>query len=108
MEEERKEIMRKLENRQINASKEADAFEDKHKAVMKILDQLKDGIQSLFDKINCDKNALGDMLGAQEGMTEQNVMQYMGPIEQRTNELLKIQGYVLMQKVRQIIFIFNI
>ncbi|CAD5116302.1 DgyrCDS5208 [Dimorphilus gyrociliatus] len=98
MEEERKDIMRRLENRQRNASKEADVFEEKHKAVMKILDQLKDGIQSLFDKINCDKNALGDMLGAQEGMNEQNIMQYMGPIEQRTNELLKIQGYVLMQK----------
>lgn len=43
MEEERKKILKSLEEKQTNASKEADDFEAKMKSVNKILDQLKAG-----------------------------------------------------------------
>ena len=51
------------------------------------------GIDSLFNKINCDRSAIDDMLGAATGVTDNNMIQYLGIIEQRTNELLAIQTY---------------
>ena len=51
------------------------------------------GIDSLFDKINCDRSPIVDMLG-DTGVTETNMMQYLGIIEQRTNELLQLYAYL--------------
>lgn len=34
------------------------------------------------------------MLGAASGVTDSNMIQYLGIIEQRTNELLAIQSYL--------------
>jgi len=64
------------------------------------LDLLFLGIESLFGKINCDRAAIDEMLGAQQGVTDGNMIQYLGIIEQRTNELLAIQSYVT-SKVRK-------
>ncbi|XP_064642414.1 coiled-coil domain-containing protein 63-like [Lineus longissimus] len=94
MEAERKVIMKQLEEKQVISSKQADEFEERFKEVMKILDQLRAGIESLFKKINCDRAAIDDMLGAQQGVTDNNMIQYLGIIEQRTNELLGIQTYM--------------
>ena len=54
----------------------------------------------MFGKINCDRAAIDEMLGAQQGVTDGNMIQYLGIIEQRTNELLAIQSYVT-SKVRK-------
>jgi hypothetical protein len=48
---------------------------------------LEQGIQSIFAKIGCDKSALSETLGS-TGVTESNMMQYLGVIEQRCNELM--------------------
>ncbi|XP_013064556.2 coiled-coil domain-containing protein 63-like [Biomphalaria glabrata] len=93
LESQRKQILRSLEEKQTKASREADEYEQKHKEVSKILDQLKAGIDSLFNKINCDRSTINDMLGAATGVTDSNMIQYLGIIEQRTNELLAIQTY---------------
>ncbi|CAL1535497.1 unnamed protein product [Lymnaea stagnalis] len=93
LESQRKQILKNLENQQIKATREADEYEQKHKEVAKILDQLKAGVDSLFNKINCDRSAINSMLGADTGVTESNMIQYLGIIEQRTNELLAIQVY---------------
>ena len=47
----------------------------------------------MFNKINCDRGAIDDMLGAQAGVSDQNMLQYLGIIEQRTNELLAVRDY---------------
>lgn len=49
---------------------------------------LKVGIQHIFNKIGCDVSAMSDML-ADSHVTEVNMMQYLGIIEQRTNEILQ-------------------
>ena len=51
-------------------------------------------MDSLFNKINCDRSAIDDMLGAASGVSDGNMLQYLGIIEQRTNELLAVQTYV--------------
>ncbi|XP_013397891.1 coiled-coil domain-containing protein 63-like [Lingula anatina] len=93
MEKQRKIILKQLEERQAAASKSADEYDEKYKGTSKILDQLKAGVESLFNKINCDRSAIDDMLGAQSGVTNNNMLQYLGIIEQRTNELLSVQAF---------------
>ena len=61
------------------------------------------GIESLFNKINCDRSAIDEMLGAAKGVTDSNMIQYLGIIEQRTNELLAIQSYVSTKVSRVVI-----
>ncbi|XP_063410903.1 outer dynein arm-docking complex subunit 1-like [Mytilus trossulus] len=94
LEDKRKKILKELEDQQASSSKEADEYEQKNKEISKILDQLRAGIDSLFNKINCDRSAIDDMLGAASGVTDSNMIQYLGIIEQRTNELLAIQSYI--------------
>ncbi|KAJ8021559.1 Coiled-coil domain-containing protein 63 [Holothuria leucospilota] len=94
MEEERKKILKSLEERQTGASKDADEYESKLKSVNKILDQLKAGVDSLFTKINCDRSTIDEMLGSTAGVSDETIMQYLGLVEQRTNELLAVSVYV--------------
>ncbi|BFZ23745.1 hypothetical protein BsWGS_26784 [Bradybaena similaris] len=93
LETQRKQMLKKLEERQNKASHDAHEYGQKHKEVMKVLDQLKSGIESMFNKINCDRSAIDDMLGASRNITDTNMIQYLGIIEQRTNELLAVQAF---------------
>jgi len=56
---------------------------------MKTINALKAGVQSIFDKIGCTVDNAQDVLGGQ-GVNEGNMMQYLGVIEQRTNEILQM------------------
>uniref|UniRef100_UPI00398ED19B coiled-coil domain-containing protein 114 n=1 Tax=Pristiophorus japonicus TaxID=55135 RepID=UPI00398ED19B len=94
LEEERKVNLKKLETQQEEASKQSEEYESVIKGLRKILDQLKAGIESLFNKMNCDRSILDEMLGSSCGIRDNNVMQYLGLIEQCTNELLSIQSYL--------------
>jgi coiled-coil domain-containing protein 63/114 len=55
-----------------------------------VLDELKSGIESLFNKVGCDKSEISVILG-NANISDANVMQFLGMIEQRTNELLQTQ-----------------
>lgn len=57
------------------------------------------GVHSLFTKTNCERTAIDDMLGVQEGVTDQNILQYLGIIEARTNQLLLTHAYLIKHKV---------
>lgn len=78
---------------------EADKAEVRLTEVKKIMDQLTVAVASVFDKIKCDPSALKEMLGRDDSVTEDNIMQYLGAVEQKTNELLKVQ-LSLQVKVR--------
>lgn len=52
------------------------------------------GIESLFSKIGCDVSTITDMLGGHAGVTDNTVLQYLGIVEQRTNELLQLQAFI--------------
>ena len=51
-------------------------------------------MESLFNKTGCDSTTITDMLGGQSGVANSNVLQYMGIIEQRANELLQLNAFV--------------
>ena len=57
------------------------------------------GVESLFTKISCDRSTINDMLGSAEGVSDETIMQYLGLVEQRTNELLAVSVYVDTTKV---------
>ena len=50
---------------------------------------LKLGIHSVFGKVGCSSALNLELLGS-EGVTEANLMQYLGIIEQRTHEILQL------------------
>ena len=52
------------------------------------------GIDSVFSKTGCDASAITDMLGGHAGVTDSTVLQYLGIVEQRTNELLQLQAFI--------------
>ncbi|XP_051895096.1 coiled-coil domain-containing protein 114 [Pristis pectinata] len=94
LEQDRKCALKKIETQQEEMSKQCELYESRLTVGKKILDQLKTGIESLFNKINCDRSILDEMLGSSSGIRDNNVMQYLGLIEQRTNELLSIKSYL--------------
>jgi chromosome segregation ATPase len=85
----RKKILKDLEERLARTEAKAEQYEKKYEAAMKTVNALKVGIASIFKKIGCDTPANLEMLG-NEGVTEGNMMQYLGIIEQRTNEILQL------------------
>ena len=62
----------------------------KNRAYIAQVNALKIGIQSIFHKIGCDKMPQAETLDKSEGVTEANMMSYLGIIEQRTNEILQL------------------
>lgn len=85
----RKQILEDLEQQLRTAENKAQAYEAKHAAAMETLTALKSGIQGIFNKIGCSGTVEAELLGT-AGVTESNMMQYLGLIEQRTNELLHV------------------
>ncbi|KAG8434068.1 hypothetical protein GDO86_012442 [Hymenochirus boettgeri] len=87
-------ILKNIEDKQEEVLQRADSYQQQLKIVMKVLDQLKTGIDSLFKKMNCDRSVLDEMLGSSSSIRETNIMQYLGLIEQKTNELLAAQSFL--------------
>lgn len=98
MEEQRKRILKELEQKYRTATQLSEENEEKIKANKKILDQSRIGIESLFKKINCDRSQIDILLLSKEGVTETNMAQYLGIIDSRTDELLKWQGILAAKK----------
>lgn len=84
----RKKILRELEDRLAKTESKVEMYEAKYSTAMKTVNALRAGIFSIFNKIGCATPATKEMLG-DDGVTEQNMMQYLGIIEQRTNEILQ-------------------
>ncbi len=59
------------------------------------------GIDSLFSKIGCDATAITELLGGHAGVTDTTVLQYLGIVEQRSNELLQLQAFIRAKVSRQ-------
>ncbi|XP_075045919.1 outer dynein arm-docking complex subunit 1 isoform X2 [Mixophyes fleayi] len=94
LEQEHRSILKNIEDKEEEAVKKADVYQEQLKGVMKVLDQLKTGVDTLFKKINCDRSVLDEMLGSSSSIREANIMQYLGIIEQKTNELLAAQSFL--------------
>lgn len=92
-----KQLLRDLEMRLQSTESMAERYEQKCTESQKTINSLKMGIQSIFHRIGCNTSAMSEML-ADSNVTEANMMQYLGSIEQRTNEIL--QQYAAIQQVK--------
>jgi len=84
----KKQILRNLDERLLRTSEKVDEYEARYTNAMKTINQLKASIHSIFSRIGCASTSVEEMLGNQ-GVTESNMMQYLGIIEQRTSEILQ-------------------
>ncbi|PNG99325.1 Coiled-coil domain-containing protein 63, partial [Tetrabaena socialis] len=64
-------------------------YEKRYESAMGMTAVLRQGISELFERIGCNTPAVRDLLG-EEGLTEANLVAYLGIIEQRTNEILQV------------------
>ena len=86
-ENQRKKILEQLEHRLQTTEEKADSYEKQHEVSNKTINALKNGIWNIFHKIGCAPLTNKELLDF--GITQENMMQYLGIIEQRTNELLQ-------------------
>mmetsp|Transcript_7500 Transcript_7500/g.17164 ORF Transcript_7500/g.17164 Transcript_7500/m.17164 type:complete len:387 (+) Transcript_7500:3-1163(+) len=93
----RKKVLKDLEDKLAKTEAKAELYEHKAAQAMTTVNSLKAGIQSIFNKIGCNQSSVSEMLG-NAGVTESNMMQYLGIIEQRTNEILQMYAAIQMQQ----------
>jgi len=92
----RKKILKDLEEKLGRTETKAEQFDAKFAQSTKILSSLKDGIHAIFTNIGCNMSGVSEVLGT-GGVTEGNIMTYLGLIEQRTNEMLSMYNNVVKQ-----------
>jgi len=93
----RKKILKDLEEKLGRTETKAEQYDAKFAHSTKILGSLKDGIHSIFSNIGCNMSGVSEVLGT-GGVTEGNIMTYLGLIEQRANEMLNTHNQVLKQR----------
>jgi len=81
-----------LQDRLAKTESKTEVFQQKYMAAMKIAENLKEGIWMTYNTIGANKLASAEGLD-EEGVTEANMMTFLGVIEQRTNEVLQMYAY---------------
>ncbi len=85
-----KRLARVGEDRLQRLKTKADEYELQYTTATKTINQLKTGIHGIFSRLGCASTTpMEEMLGNQ-GVTESNMMQYLGFIEQRAIEILQL------------------
>jgi len=85
--------IKEMEGKINNTETAADKLELRCTEVTKIIDALKRGVSSLFDKLGCRN--MSEILSS-SNVNENNVMQFLGIVEQRSNEIL--HKYLALKK----------
>uniref|UniRef100_A0A3L7HRB6 Coiled-coil domain containing 63 n=2 Tax=Cricetulus griseus TaxID=10029 RepID=A0A3L7HRB6_CRIGR len=92
-----KNILRQMEEKLKKTTEDADAFESRYKEVSKTLEDLKNSVEKLFKKINCDATEILGKLGETGKITDSNLQQYFAIIEKKTNDLLILESFRRLQ-----------
>merc|ERR1711934_1058112 len=79
-------VMASLEEKWNNLDKKAEHYELKYQQTVKTVTSVRAGVQSIFNRLGC----IPPEGGGSGTVTESNTMQYLGLIEQRTNEIKQL------------------
>nr|XP_042123753.1 coiled-coil domain-containing protein 63 isoform X2 [Peromyscus maniculatus bairdii] len=71
-------VLRQMEEKLRKTTEEADIYENKYKEMSKTLEYLKNSVEKLFKKINCDATEILGKLGETGKITDINLQQYFG------------------------------
>jgi len=77
-----------LEEKLKDIEDKAEKYENKCQESQTTLSHLRTGIETLFSKMQCSVDDLPP--GASQGISEENMMNYLAVIEHRSNDLLKL------------------
>ncbi|XP_069353337.1 coiled-coil domain-containing protein 63 [Eulemur rufifrons] len=86
-------VLRQLEEKLRKTTEEADMYESKCRETNNTLERLKNSVENLFKKINCDATKILVQLGETGKITDLNLPQYFAIIEKKTNDLLVLESY---------------
>ncbi|XP_047438619.1 coiled-coil domain-containing protein 114 isoform X2 [Mugil cephalus] len=100
-EQEQLSVLTDIDKQQKETESQADDYENQANAMSKVLDEIKTGVNSIFTDMECDHTVIEDMLGSSAGITENNIMSYLGLVEQKTNELLSVQAFINSKDVEK-------
>ena len=93
----RKKLLKEFEEKLSKTELKAEHYESKYQKALKTINSIKSAIENIFNSIECEKIIEKDLLGAQ-GVTESNMMGYLGVIEQRRTEILQGYGELVSKK----------
>ena len=79
-----KQILKELEAKLQNSESMAEKYEIRCQDLQRIIESLKRGIQSIYDKIEVDEDSFVDPT-----VTESNMVYYLGVVEQQANKILR-------------------
>lgn len=85
----REKILEKLNRELLAAEEETKEYEKQHRETSKTIATLKVGVQAIFERIGCSCEVIPELFGS-NGVTDSNMMTYLGVIEQRTNEVMQM------------------
>ena len=93
----RKVILTELEEKMRNATNELTIVKKEYKMSRRQLELLKPKIEGVFKSTKCDRTAITELLGGGVTVDDNNILQYLGIIEQKCNQLLQTKA---LQKVK--------
>ncbi|XP_036870487.2 coiled-coil domain-containing protein 63 isoform X1 [Manis javanica] len=85
-------VLRQLEEKLKKTMQAADMYEKNYREI-KTLEYLKNSVENLLKKINCDATKILVQLGETGKITKTNLLQYLAIIEKKTNDLLLLEFY---------------
>ena len=83
----RKKLVRELERRIERAQLNTKQVEERLESTGATLNALRAGIKSAYDALGCDTESNRELFG-DRGVTDQNMLSYLGIVEQRANEVI--------------------
>lgn len=100
----RKKQMKELEQKLERTEKRAYEYESRYSTNQEMLDSLKEGIQELFERLGCTFESQSETIG-NPGITDNNILQYMGKIEEKTNLVIEKYNNANLNNNQNITFI---
>ncbi|GMH39417.1 hypothetical protein BSKO_07315 [Bryopsis sp. KO-2023] len=85
----KKRVLKELEEQLQKMEDQADQYEKKHDMATRTVNSLKSTIWKIFNDLGCNTPCVREVVG-DNGVTEQNLMQYLGISELRSSEILQI------------------
>lgn len=95
----RKEL-KDLEERLSKTELRAEQFELEYQQSIKRVNSIKSRIEALFNLLECDEDDPSELLG-NVGVTESNLMVYLGLIEMKTIEMLQCYAIMKQEMIRR-------
>ena len=84
-----KQILKELEAKLQGTESMAEKYETRCQDLQRVIETLKRGVQSIFEKLQVDESGMQDPT-----VTESNMVHYLGQVEQKANALIVLYGQV--------------